>query len=215
MAESQAVLTIFNLALGHVGNPAVTTASASPVCQLFYPFVRDKLLSWSPWTFATTRQRLAKLDDAPASDFLIQYRIPTDPFPLRLLDIDTRGLMYKREVYIDPLTPQTQTPVILTDADPVVLKYIARVSESVWHPLFVDTCALWLGLAITQRTSGKTALRAQIFAELQLQLARTQDVDGHQDSPNIAHLNESYIAVRLSDGIPRMADVEQALTDPF
>lgn len=215
MAESQAVLDLFNLALGHVGNPAITQASDSPVCQLFYPFVRDKILSWAPWTFATTRKKLAKLVDKPPSDFQNYYAIPTEPFPLRLLDIDTRGLRYRREILIPDQTPLTQIPVILTDADPVVLKYIARVTESVWHPLFVDTCGLWLALAITQRTSGKTQLRRQIFEELQLQLARTIDVDGHQDSPPLANLNETYIAVRLSDGIPRMSDVESDLTDPF
>jgi len=215
MAESQAVLDIFNLALAHVGNPAITNSNDSPVCQLFYPFVRDKILSWAPWTFATTRQTLTKLVDKPASEFQNQYRIPTNPFPLRILDIDTRSLRYRREVYIPVSTPNDQTPVILTDADPVVIKYIARVSEGVWHPMFVDTCALWLGLAITQRTSGKTDLRAQIFAELQSQLARTIDVDGHQDSPRLANMNETYIAVRRSDGIPRIGDVDELLSDPF
>lgn len=212
MAElSSFELDVFNMALGHVGNSAISDVSESPECQLYYPHVRDKLLTWAPWTFATTRQSLTRHADSPPDDeFTYMYVLPSAPPVLRVLDIDTDRFRYQREVYILPNIPETQTPVILTNASSVVLKYIARVSPAVFSPMFIDTLGLWLGLAIAQRISGKTALRKQLFDELQIQLARTIDVDGHQDSPPRA-LNETYIYARGEDVWPKIDDIEEAL----
>lgn len=215
MAESLAVLQVCNLALGHVGQPSVVAVSASPECQLYYPHVRDKLLSWSPWTFATTRQDLVRMDvTPPGREYLYQYALPALPFPLRVLTIDTQRFRYAREVYIPPSTPDTQQAVLLTNAPSVTMRYVCRVSESMFSPLFLDTLGLWLGLSITERLTSKRGLRAQLFAELQLQMVRLIDIDGHQDSPPRA-LNETYIAVRedgTSDSLyPFLDDFEEAL----
>jgi hypothetical protein len=211
MAESLAALTLFNLALNYVGDRSITAPSDSPVCQLYYPLVRDKILSWAPWTFATTRQTLTRIADAPPDDeYSYMYSWPTAPFPLRALSIHTQHFAYAREVYIAPNTPDTQTPVILTSAPSVVLRYIARVSEALFPPLFSDTLAMWLALAISQRLTGKTTLRTQLFAELQTQLGRVIDIDGHQDSPPRA-LNETYIAIRGEDPFPPMGDIAEPL----
>ena len=212
MTESQAQQNIFNLALGHIGNPPITDPSDSPECQLYYPSVRDKLLTWSSWGFATLRQALARLDDSPAdTEYSYQYSLDLIPPVLRVLDIDASDFRYSRETYANPSTPETQTPVILTNASTVVVKYIARVSEGLFPPLFTDTLGLWLGVAIAQRHSGKASLRKQLFDELQVQLQRLIDVDGHQDSPKIA-ISNRYLAVRGEYyGLPDMADIEEAL----
>ena len=211
MTESVYEINVFNLALGHVGNPTITTGSDSPECQLYYPFVRDKLLTWAPWKFATTRQSLSRLAETPPdTEYAYQYAMPTSPYPLRILDIDTQLYRYSREVYIHPSTPTTQVAVILTNSSTVVVKYIARVSEALFPPLFTDTLALWLGLAITQRLSGKATLRTQIFTELKLQMERLIDIDGHQDSPPRA-LNDTYILGRGDGTYLPMEDIEEAL----
>lgn len=200
MAESQAVLNIFNLALGHVGQNPITNANDSPVCQLYYPYVRDKCLTWTPWTFATTQIELAKLASGPPSRFHNTYAIPTYPYMLRALDAQRRYSPYQIELYYPTPTAGNPEPepqrVLLTDADPVILKYIARSPETVWPPMFQDTVALWLAVNIAQSITDKTSLRQQLFAELDAQLTRLQDVDGHQDSPKQAILNQEYVFVR-------------------
>ena len=215
MAESQASLDIFNLALGHIGNKSITTASGSPVCQLYYPFVRDKMLSWAPWTFNTTRKALDQLTVAPVSEFTFQYRLPTEPFVLRIRDINNRRVRYQREVYYpvgDPLSP---IPVLLTDEATAIVKYNCRVDEGLWPPMFTDTCALWLAANIAQKSTDKTSLRAQLFTEMTVQLDRLIDIDGHEDSAPRAVLNESYILTRLDGGMGQLEDAEEALVDPF
>lgn len=200
MAESRAILDIFNLALGHIGQRPITNANDSEVCQLYYPYVRDKILSWAPWTFATTRLELAKLAAPPASGFQHQYAIPTYPYMLRALDSNFQRSAYQVELYYPTPTAGNPQPepqrVILTNVDPLILKYITRSPETVWPPMFQDTTALWLAVNIAQRSTDKTSLRQQLYTELDAQLTRMQDVDGHQDTAKRAILNEEYVYVR-------------------
>ena len=85
MAESQAVLDLFNLALSHVGHKAIALPGESPECQTHFPDVRDTALSWAPWTFAKTTKTLVQLSDrqgnvlAPLDHFLFLYAIPGTP----------------------------------------------------------------------------------------------------------------------------------------
>ena len=196
MAESQAVLNVYNQALSHVGNAPVAVSTDSTICTLYYPTVRDTLLSWHAWTFATMRRQLARLTEAPAATYLYQYAIPSNPYPLRILDTDTRGLPYTLEVWSDDATPETMSRVLLTDAQTVVLRYIARVQEALWPPLVLDVAAYWLAVRIVQRLTGKTALRTQLYGEMQGLLQRAIDLDGHQEPAERAELNSTYLSVR-------------------
>jgi len=211
------VLDIFNQALGHIGNKAITDRTESSVCELYYPTARDSCLSWALWTFATVRQKLVRLDDSTmvTSDFAHQYLLPTNPAVLRTINIDLVGsstgvlvgdqtlsnpLAFKREIYIDPLTPDTQQPVLLTNADEVVLKYLAQISEGAFPPLFTVCVSLWLATDISQTLSRKASLRTELFAELQVKLSRLMDIDGHQDSPRQMEFDTRYVNGRDRQG---------------
>jgi len=216
------VETIFNLALSHVGNKgAITDRTESPVCELHYPTVRDSCLTFAPWTFNTVRQKLVRLDDSTmiTNDFAHQYLLPTKPPLLRTIDIDfssglgdgsgsggtrfgdsSSPLVFKREIFIDPAIPGTQQPVLLTDADEVVLKYSAQISEGVFPPLFTAVVALWLATDISQRLSGKASLRGKLFTELQAKLLHLRDLDGHQDTPRFQEMDNRYLNVRDRTG---------------
>ena len=222
MAESQAVLEIFNLALIRIGNPPVTQASQSPDCQAVYPEVRDYMLSLYPWPFAVVRQELVQLTDVPpigvgrnADSFSYQYRMPTLPFPLRILDIDSSRLRYRVEIYVPVNTPETQIPVILTDMPGVIVRYIGRVSEGQWSPVFTSVVALRLATTIANRAGGKRSLFAEIKTDYLEALAAAKDTLGHQDSPNVAKFNNTYIDVRGSGHsqslYPFLQDFEEAL----
>jgi hypothetical protein len=196
MTSSLASVRIVNNALHRLGQSPLTDLSELAPAQDLYPDIRDKLLTWVPWTFATTRQALARLEAQPASEFLYQYAIPTSPFCLRTLDVQMPSIDFQKEVYIDPADPDQVTQVILTDAESVVLKYIARVSEHVWLPLATDTLSLWLAVDLCETVTGKTSLRESLAQELDAQLKRLEAVDGHQDSPRVWRQNSSYLSAR-------------------
>jgi hypothetical protein len=196
MTTSLAIIRIVNNALHRLGQGTITDLSELAPAQDLYPDVRDKLLTWVPWTFATTRQALSRLQAAPASEFSYQYALPTQPYCLRTLDIQCQARDYQREVYVDAADPEQATQVILTDAESVVLKFVARVSEHVWMPLATDTLSLWLAVDMCEAITGKTSLRESLAQELDAQLKRLEAVDGHQDSPKVFRQNSTYLLAR-------------------
>ena len=218
MAESQAVLELFNLALSHVGNRSIITPDQSPECQLHYPTVRDKALTWAPWNFATFKKDLVRLADAtgeplqPLGRYLFMYALPQVPPVLRVLDIHlSSGFSYERRQYLPPNDPEHPQEIIATSAEPVVLTYIGRVSEGAWPPFFSSVVAIWLAVEISNRLSRRASLRQGLLAELDGQLTRAIDIDGHQDSPQSAILNQTYIAGRQESGVPPMLDIQEPL----
>jgi hypothetical protein len=193
-------IDICNLALIRLGQEPITSltegTNQAQACNLLYPSTRDKVLSWTLWPFATTRQQLSRLTATPASDYAYFYAMPTIPYPLRIVDIDTASLAYQREIWIDPTNPFNQIPVLLTDATAVIVKYIARTSEGVWSPLFVDTLSLWLALDLAPAVTGKQSLRDTLQKELDLQLRKLEAEAGHQDEPRRVRENTAYLEVR-------------------
>ena len=216
-AASQAVLDIFNLALGHVGNKPVSSPADSPECQLHYPSVRDKALMWAPWTFATFTKSLVKLADnegealGALGRFLFLYAIPNTPPVLRTLEIHLSGFQYQLRMYTPPDDPEHPQRVIATSAESVILQYIGRVSEGFWSPIFTSAVGLWLAVEISQRIARKATLRQQLYVELSATLDRAIDIDGHQDSPPRAILNQTYIHGRFEDGVPPMSNIQEPL----
>lgn len=207
-----APIDLTNMALLRLGESVITDWHENPAAQAFYPLVRDVALSWAPWTFATLRQRLVRLDIAPAADFAYQYALPTEPCCLRLLDIggmtgthtdwwgwqewDGRVPAYQREVWVDPRAPLVQRAVILTNADGLVLKYIGRTMEMVWPPLFQNVVMLWLAKSLAQTLTGRASLTEVLQNELLVSMDRCVTVDGHQDTADTFHWDALYLDVR-------------------
>jgi hypothetical protein len=200
-------IDICNIALTRLGEKAITALEppidASPdqkrvayACATLYPSTRDTLLSYQPWPWATVRQALGRHAVGPASEYAYQYVLPSLPPILWVISIDTKGIPYQREIYVDPYEIAAQTPVIVTDATTVVMRYIARTQESVFPPMFSDTLSVWLAANLSAAISGKASLRASLLDELQLLLQKMTDRSGHEDWPaHIEHPN-TYIDVR-------------------
>lgn len=197
-----------NLALLRLGEQPITDIQESPAAQAFYPLVRDVALSWAPWTFATTRQRLARLPVAPVSQYRWQYELPTQPYCLRVLDIATnqealvghrpwrQDFPYQREIWFPPTMPEMQRQVLLTDADEVVVRYIGRMHEAVWMPLFQEVVVLWLAKSLCQHLTGRAQLTDGLQKELLLMADRAVTIDGHQDTPDEIVWDTLYMDVR-------------------
>lgn len=200
---------LINLALLRLGENALTDVDESPAAKAFYPLVRDVALSWAPWTFATLRQRLARLDVPPASDYAYQYLLPTDPYCLRVRDIGgltgthtdwwgwrERHAAYQREVYVLPQAPFVQHAVVVTNADAVVMKFGGRTNEAVWPPLFANVVMLWLAKSLAQTITGRANLTKVLQDELLVTMDRCVTVDGHQDTADTFDWDGLYLDVR-------------------
>jgi hypothetical protein len=208
MADSNVAIHIANSALYRLGeNPITSFADGTPqaaLCQELYPDVRDTLLSWQAWPFATVRQSLARLAVTPPSDYSYYYQLPIDPAVLRIIDIDltSRQIDYQREVYVNPANPADQKAVIATNVTSVTMRYVGRTVEGIWSPLFVAAMAVWLAASMAPSISGKASLRQTLLLELYGQgrepglLAKLRDITGYEDSPREAPFPTDYETVR-------------------
>lgn len=82
MAAGDTKLKICNDALIMLGANELTSFSdgtdAAKICDRLYDNVRDQVLSAYPWTFSLKKVQLARLADAPNSEWSYAYQIPGD-----------------------------------------------------------------------------------------------------------------------------------------
>jgi hypothetical protein len=212
MPDSAAVIHMVNSALYRLGEKPITSLDqgtpVSNLCRELYPDVRDTLLSWQAWPFATVRQSLSRLLATPLSDYSYYYALPAIPAVVRVLDIEltSRHADYQREIYLNPVNPYDQQAVIATNVSSVIMKYIGVTSEGLWSPLFQSTLAVWLAATMAPNLSGKAQLRETLLTELYGAgrepglLAKLRDIAGYEDSPRAMPLPTTYIDVRGSTG---------------
>ena len=89
-------VSICSNALRKLGDDPITSLTEDTerarLCNAFYESSRDSLLRSHPWNFAITRATLAKLSSTPAYGFAYQYALPTDPYCLRVLEMEYQDL---------------------------------------------------------------------------------------------------------------------------
>ncbi len=124
------LVDLYNSALVKVGAQRVASpdeqSESRVTCSQFYQQSLDEVLSEHPWSCATSRATLAKIDGDTMSPFLYRYTLPVDPACLKVLClIDAAG-----ETYID-LTEEPwlkEGASILCNLDPCAIKFTRRVA---------------------------------------------------------------------------------------
>lgn len=150
-------------------------SAESEIASLLFAPTRDGLLSSYAWSFATLQAALTPLPSPPIADFQYSYDIPNDA--LRILSIGQNGAG-------QGIPYRIIGDVLCTNADQIILTYIARVSTAVCPPYFdvalMARLAAEFCLPITENTS-----RADLLARIADQeFARARQIDAQQDTPN-------------------------------
>ncbi len=166
-------LEICSRALIRIGASPITSFSAgtaeADIANLLYTQTRDQMLALYPWSFALKQVSLsAKLPTPPVADYTTAFALPTDC--LRAWSVN--GVRYRimgRELH--------------TNADSVVLTYIAQVAETITPAYFEAALITRLSaefcIPLTENSSRAEALVRQAEQEL----ARARSLDAQQDSP--------------------------------
>lgn len=145
------------------------------VASLLYGPARDALLSAYGWSFAVRQSALTMLGTAPVADYAHAFQLPSGF--LRSLSAGNggagRGLNFRMS-----------GGVLHTDADSVVLTYIARVAEADCPPYFDQALIMRLAaefvIPVTENNS-----RAEVFYKLaEQEFQRARQIDAQQDTPN-------------------------------
>jgi len=172
-------VSICSNALRKLGDDPITSLTEDTerarLCNAFYESSRDSLLRSHPWNFAITRATLAKLSSTPAYGFAYQYALPTDPYCLRVLEMEYQDYIFKIE------NLATVGRVLLSDESTAKILYIGRITDTaLFDSLFVDTLTAHLALKLAYPITNSVTLQAQMQKLYQAKLSEARSVDGQE-----------------------------------
>lgn len=185
---------ICNQALARCGAAPITALDdandKARLCLENYEPVLQAMLRRHPWNFAVKRVELAEDSETPLNEWAHQFPLPADPYCLRVLQVNDGFNDYVIE-----------GRMILTNAETLKLRYVARVNESEFDPLFVESFVLQLASKFAYRLQVSETLRGAILQELQqLAMPDARNADSmEQREPLVDPASEStWVAARFS-----------------
>jgi len=145
------------------------------LCNAFYSEARDEVLRSHPWNFAITRQQLSQLSATPLYQYSYQYALPTDPFCLRVLEMEYSDYVFK----IEHLAGTGR--VLLTDEGTAKIIYIARITDTAqFDSLFIDTLTAKLSVDLAYPVTGSVQLQQSMQKLFESKLREARSVDGQE-----------------------------------
>jgi len=169
-------VSICNIALGKLGAQHITSLTENSknarACNKYYAHVRDMVLRSHPWNCAIQRQPLAQLSEGPVEEWNYQYQLPADPYCLRVLSIN------EADSDSIPAEYAVEGRKLLTNEDPVVLKYIRRlVDASEMDELLVEAVAAKLAATMAYDIVHDAQLKVLFEAEYSDVILTAMDVN--------------------------------------
>ena len=166
-------------ALRRLGDDPITSLTddteRARLCNAFYSDARDAVLRSHPWNFAITRATLAQLSDTPAYGFNYQYALPTDPFCLRVLEMEYKDYIFKVE------NVATHGRVLLTDEGTAKILYIASITDTtLFDAMFVDTLTAKLAVDLAYPVTNSMQVQTNMQKLYQLKLSEARSIDGQE-----------------------------------
>lgn len=143
------VVTIWNLALSHVGDAGQVTSADPPDgtvqaarCATYYPIARDSLLELRDWSFGIRRAVLADLG-TPVGAWLYRYACPAGCLRVsKVLQSTADG-----HEPTEPFTVEADaagTLTILTDTPEAYVMYVGSVTDTTKFSNLFTMCLSWL-----------------------------------------------------------------------
>jgi|TARA_R110002073_G_scaffold33206_3_gene99857 hypothetical protein len=172
-------VSICSNALRKLGDDPITSLTEDTerarLCNAFYNTARDSLLRSHPWNFAITRASLTRLSSTPAYGFAYQYALPTDPYCLRVLEMEYQDYIFKIE------NLATEGRVLLSDESTAKILYVGRITDTtLFDSLFIDTLTAHLALKLAYPITNSVTLQAQMQKLYQAKLSEARSVDGQE-----------------------------------
>lgn len=171
-------LEICNMAIVLVGGQRIsditdTEQAEAIVCNDNYETVIYATMEDAEWSFAMTRASLSP--DVTSPDFGYEYRFQKPTDCLRVIDASARV------DFRDNLEWVVEGNYILTDAEAIYIRYIARISDTtLYSDQFVQAVVLKLAAALAIPIAGSVKLRDKYEEEAAAASAMGANKDGMQ-----------------------------------
>ena len=172
-------VSICSNALRRLGDDPITSltddSERARLCNSFYSDARDSVLRSHPFNFSITRTTLAQLSTAPTYGFAYQYALPTNPYCLRVLEMEEKDYKFKIENF------GTQGRVLLTEQGTANILYIARITDTnLFDAMFVDVLTAKLSVDLAYPVTSSMQVQTQMQKLYQLKLSEARSIDGQE-----------------------------------
>jgi len=171
------IVDICNSALNQIGASNIIAltedSKAARILNQRYEYVRDSVFRSHPWNCLIRRVILAPDTAEPAFEFGKQFTLPTDPYCLRVLNIDDSDTIFRVE-----------GRKILCNEDTVNLTYVARITDPAQYDLsLTETLAAALAADVAYPIIGSTSLAANMITLYDKKLSEARFVDATEGMP--------------------------------
>jgi hypothetical protein len=165
-------VSICSNALRKLGDDPITSLTddteRARLCNAFYAPTRDALLRSHPWNFAIARAELSKLSTTPAFDYTAEFTLPTDPYCLRVLQMDYQDINFKVE-----------GRKLLCNEDSAKILYIAKVTDTAqFDSMFTELLTSRMSAELAYSVTGSNTLSKQMWELYDAKVSESRSIDG-------------------------------------
>ena len=182
-------ISLINDALTHLGADRITslddgTTEANVMSQI-YDGVADSVMRAFPWNCLILRTQLVASTTTPAFEFTYSYPLPTDPYCIRVLQMEETTSVDKWKI---------EGRSILTDASTCKIRFVGRPDE-------VGDIDGLLGSAISARLAADAsyALIQSGSAQQQMWALYLQKLDEARTVDNIESSRDYWVSTKLEE----------------
>ncbi len=161
-------------------------STAARLCNGKYTKMRDATLRAYPWNCAMEFDSLAQSTDTPAWKYDYKYALPTDPYCLRVIEME----------YEETYSWKVMGRFLVTNNTECNIQYIKRITDpNDMDVLLQDTISTRLAAEICNAIAGPKMFEG-IWKLYQAKLREARSVDAQEGSPDDL-MGDSFLDARL------------------
>jgi hypothetical protein len=136
-------------------------------------YTRDEVLAEHGWNFAIERAILSPLTAVPAFGFTQKFALPTEPYCLRVLQLEDIDDSFRVEGRF-----------LLSDVSSANVIYVKRVVDAQsFSPLFATALQYRLAHKLARAITSKTTLSQEMYQLYQMSLKEARGMNAQEGTP--------------------------------
>jgi len=184
-------VTVANSALSLIGDQRIVSltddSEAAKAINANYDLIRDEVTAAHPWNCAIYRAEVASTSAAPTYGYTNTFNLPTDPWCLRVLEIQN----FDHDEWV------VEGRTFLVDASSVNIRYIKRITDAMeMSPGLVQAISARLAHAVCFRLTGDEDLRGRIWQYYAQVRKDARSTDGLEGAPPLIE-SSTFATARL------------------
>lgn len=191
-------VSIINQALIELGDDTILSldddSARALIAREVYDDCVDEVLTVYPWNFAIERQSLGRLDETPEYGYDYTFQLPTNPYCLRVLEIEDEN-SYGNNEWVSA-DYKIEGRKLLYNEETVKIKYIKRVEDTTeFSPLFKSALKYYIAYKLAFYITTSNKIREDMYRLYTMTIREAKNKDAKEGTPNQRKVS-TWITVR-------------------